>query len=291
MEITKYLEEQLNKEYNSSEVKRIIEGYRNLRKTTFRVNNIKANIKEIRKVLDEHNIKYSCTSWSNDAFILESDLDIRKLNIYEEGKIYIQSLSSMLPVIVLNPIENESILDMCAAPGSKTTMIASLTNNKVRIMATEKDKIRCDKLKYNINKQGVKSVNEINRDALKLDDYFRFDKILIDAPCSGSGTINKDNIKYFSKELVENSKRIQLKLLKKAINLVKVGGTIIYSTCSILKEENEEVLEEVLKDDRIILEKIDLDVPKLDTNIEGTICVCPNKEYEGFFVSKLKRIK
>ena len=284
-----FLEDKLKEYYNDDYLK-IIDGYNVNRKTTFRVNNLKSSFEEIKKVLDSNDIKYSSVSWNKDAFILEDDFDIRKLSIYEEGKIYVQSLSSMIPVIILNPMENESILDMCAAPGSKTTMISSIVS-KSRIVAVEKDKIRCDRLKYNIQKQGASNINVINSDALKLDDYFRFDKILLDAPCSGSGTLNEENIKYFSEKLVNNSVDLQIRLLKKAINLVKVGGSIVYSTCSILKEENEFVLNEVLKEENVILEKIDLDVPKLKTSMEGTICVCPNNCYEGFFVSKLKKVK
>lgn len=291
MEMPKYLEDKLKTEYSSNDLKKIIDGYNSNRKTTFRVNNLKSNCDEVRKILDENNILYSNVSWNNNAFVLENDFDIRKLSIYEEGKIYVQSLSSMIPVIILDPKENESILDMAAAPGSKTTMISSISNNKVRVVANEKDKIRCERLKYNLDKQGVKSVTVINGDALKLDEFFRFDKILLDAPCSGSGTISEESIKYFSEKLVNNSSLLQLSLLKKAIGLLKVGGEIVYSTCSILKEENENILNEVLKDDRIALEKIDLDVPKISTNIDGTICVCPDEYYEGFFVSKLKRIK
>lgn len=290
MEVSKYLKDKLMDEY-SNEYLKIIDGYSVNRKTTFRVNNLKSSYEEIKNVLDSNNISYSNISWYKDAFILESAFDIRKLSIYLEGKIYIQSLSSMIPVIILNPLENESILDMAAAPGSKTTMIASISGNKVRIMANEKDKIRCERLKYNIDKQGVKNVTVINCDALKLDEFFRFDKILLDAPCSGSGTINEESIKYFSEKLVNNSSMLQLSLLKKAISLLKVGGELVYSTCSILKEENENILKEVLKDDRVVLERIDLDVPKLSTDIEETICVCPNEYYEGFFVSKLKRVK
>lgn len=290
MQIPEYLDSKLKSEYSIDEYKKIIDGYSSKRKTTFRVNNLKSNYEEIKNILDENSIKYTNVLWNKDAFILEDDFDIRKLSIYEEGKIYVQSLSSMIPVVILNPMENESILDMCAAPGSKTTMIASISS-KSRIVAVEKDKIRCERLKYNIQKQGASNINVINSDALKLDDYFRFDKILLDAPCSGSGTINEESIKYFSEKLVNNSIDLQIKLLKKAINLLKVGGIITYSTCSILKEENEFVLNEILKDDRVVLEKIDLDVQKLKTSVPGTICVCPSIYYEGFFVSKLKRIK
>lgn len=291
MEIPNFFKQKLIKQYGDLEYKRILRGYNTNRKTTFRVNRIKSSFEEIKKILDENNILYSNVSWYKDAFIIESDFDIRKLSIYEEGKIYIQSLSSMIPPLIINPKENESILDMCSAPGSKTTMIASISDNKARIVANEKDKIRIERLKYNVQKQGIKNISIIDGDALKLDDYFRFDKILLDAPCSGSGTINASNIKYFSEELVHNSKKLQISLLKKAINLVKIGGEIVYSTCSILKDENEEVLMEVLKDERIELVPIKLDVPALKTKIFGTVCVYPDEIYEGFFVSKLKRVK
>ena len=290
MEITKYLESKLKEEY-SCDINRILSGYDVVRKTTFRVNSLKSSYEEIKNALDKNFIKYEKVNWYKDAFIIDHTIDIRNLDIYKQGKIYVQSLSSMLPVLILDPKENESVLDMAAAPGSKTTMIASLTNNKCRIMANEKDKIRYERLKYNINMQGLKNINVSNNDALKLDEFFRFDKILLDVPCSGSGTINENNIKYFSEKLVLNSQKLQISLLKKAISLLKVGGTIVYSTCSILKEENELVLNEVLKNDAVKLEKIDLDVPKLFVSIDGTICVCPTNEYEGFFVAKLTKIK
>ena len=113
-----------------------------------------------------------------------------------------QSLSSMLPPIILNPKEKENILDMAAAPGSKTTQIASITNNNSYITACEINNIRAERLKYNIEKQGVNCAFVMVKDARKLDDFFSFDKILLDAPCSGSGTISLKN---------ENCKRYLLK--------------------------------------------------------------------------------
>ncbi len=285
-----YLEEKLKKQYG--DISKIINGYNSKRKTTLRVNNLKSNIDEVKNELRKNNILFSEVSWYKDALIIDSEVNLSKLSLFIEGKIYLQSLSSMLPPLILNPSEGESILDMCAAPGSKTTELANITNDKARIMAVEKDKIRFEKLKYNIQKQGFKSINVINMDATLLDDYFLFDKILLDAPCSGSGTINQNNIKYFSEKLVNNSKIIQIKLLKKAIKLLKVGGEIVYSTCSILEDENESVLNEILKDKNIELVNIEnKELPCLKTSINGTLCICPISEYEGFFVAKLRKIK
>ena len=125
-----------------------------------------------------------------------------------------------------------------------------------------------------------------------------FDKILLDAPCSGSGTLNAFDPKtgkVFTKTLVNNSKSLQIELLKKASQILKVNGEMIYSTCSILKEENEQVVEEVLKQGNLSIVPIDndlyKDIPVLPVSVPGTMCVCPTEFYEGFFVAKLKKIK
>ena len=118
----------------------------------------------------------------------------------------------MIPPIVLSPKEDENILDMAAAPGGKTTQIASISENKAMITACEKNKIRAERLKYNLQKQGVTCANVMIEDARKLSDFFSFDKILLDAPCSGSGTTNiyQTNFKKISK----NTRRITSKSIK-----------------------------------------------------------------------------
>ncbi|MBQ7667730.1 MAG: RsmB/NOP family class I SAM-dependent RNA methyltransferase [Clostridia bacterium] len=276
---------------------KILSGYMN-RKTTLRVNTLKSNLSEIEEELKNSAIVYKNVAWNKDALIIEnaSEVDIQKLSIYEDGKIYLQSLSSMIPPIIVDPKANETILDMAAAPGGKTTQMVNLSDNKAMITACEKNKIRAEKLKYNLLKQGANRVTVMIQDARNLDDFFSFDKILLDAPCSGSGTLNEqDNVeKYFTEELIERSVKTQKELLKKAVRLVKSGGTIIYSTCSILKEENEEVVKEACSKYKLKVEPIDLsgfnEIPLLPVSIEGTMCVCPNELYEGFFVAKLKKI-
>ena len=133
-------------------------------------------------------------SWYDNSLVVNTTEDtLRELDIYKEGKIYLQSLSSQLPPLFLNPKEDEMILDMAAAPGGKTTQIAALSNNKAMITAIEKNKIRSERLQYNIDKQGAKKVTVLNTDSRNLNEYFMFDKILLDAPCSGSGTIINNN--------------------------------------------------------------------------------------------------
>ena len=292
--IPDFLKEQLTNQYGEDLTNQILEGYNKKRKTTLRINTIKTTKENIKKILDKENIKYESVSWYDDALILVSDKNIRELDIYKNGEIYMQSLSSMIPPIVLEPTK-EKILDMAASPGGKTTEIYNLSNKEALITAVEKNPIRADRLKYNINKQGT-SATVLVSDATKLDEFFRFDKILLDAPCSGSGTLSTldNSLNHFNKNLIKNSIETQQKLLSKALQILKPNSTMVYSTCSILYEENESQIEKLIKQNKIeiipINEELFKDIPKLPTKIKGTICVLPNDLYEGFFVAKIKKI-
>ena len=297
MAIPNFFIDKLIIQYGEELTKKILDGYSKKRKVTLRVNTIKANIEEIKKALDKNNIKYTNVLWSKEALIIEQarEQEIMQLKIYEEGKIYLQSLSSMLPPIILEPKENEDILDMAAAPGGKTTQMAAMLNNNARITACEMNTIRSEKLKYNIEKQGASSVYVMVTDSRRIDDFFAFDRILLDAPCSGSGTLYSEDIKIektFTPKLIQKSVKAQTQLLRKAINILKPGSEMIYSTCSILQEENEDIVNNIINSGKmeIIPIKIDGTIPTLPTKIKGTLCVCPNEEYEGFFVAKLKKL-
>lgn len=296
---TDFLKNTLETQYAETQVNSILEGLTKSRKTTIRVNTIKTCMTEIKEILEKEEISFKEVPWNDFALIIENadESRIRKLQIYNNGEIYMQSLSSMIPPIVLNPQANESILDMAAAPGGKTTEMACLSNNQAMITACEKNKIRCDKLKYNLEKQGVNRITIMQEDARKLSDFFKFDKILLDAPCSGSGTINitDSNLeKYFSKELYIRAIKTQKELLEKATKIVKIGGEIVYSTCSVLKDENEKIIQNILNKNNFEIVPINMnitEIPILPTTIEGTLCVCPTKIYEGFYVAKIKKIK
>lgn len=324
-----FLYEMLKEQYGKELTETIIQGLFTKRKTTIRVNTIKSNMEKVKNELEKANIKYKMVDWSNYALIIENvnnianadkyesmsifnknsnkntnliETVLQNMDIYKSGEIYLQSFSSMLPPIILEPKESTDILDMTAAPGGKTTEIAALTNNKSHITACEKNKIRADRLKYNVQKQGATCVFVMQKDARFIDDFFSFDQILLDAPCSGSGTLdlnNSDTEKYFSRELIERSAKTQKLLLQKAIKLLKPGHTMVYSTCSILKKENEEALESCLNNPKfngkIEIEPINFngidELPLLPTSIKGTLCVCPTDLYEGFFVAKIKKNK
>ena len=174
--------------------------------------------------------------------------------------------------------------------------MAAITDNKAHITACEMNTIRAERLKYNIEKQGASSVYCMVKDARNIDDFFSFDQILLDAPCSGSGTlnINDDKLKkYFTEKLIQKSVKAQTALLRKAIKILKPGHEMVYSTCSILQEENENVVNEILKNGNIEIVQIEnefvKDLPLLPTKIDGTLCIMPNELFEGFFVAKLKK--
>ena len=294
-----YLRCMLQEQYNQQELEKIYKGYRATRYVTLRINTIKSNKEKVKAELKNKEIDFEEVPWSDVALIIKNrtETDIQQLEMYENGEVYIQSLSSMLPPIIMNPQPNEDILDMTAAPGGKTTQIAALTENKAHITACEMNVIRAERLKYNVEKQGISSVYVMQKDARNIDDFFSFDRILLDAPCSGSGTLSfKDEttFKYFSKKLVEKSAKAQFSLLMKALKILKPGKEMVYSTCSILNVENEDIVNRALKSFKAEIIPIEISkedkIPLLPVKIPGTICVCPNEFYEGFFVAKIRKI-
>ena len=218
----------------------------------------------------------------------------------------------MLPVVVLEPKPGEKILDMCASPGSKTSMIQSMTNNKGVVTAVEKSLGRFYKLKEIGTDQGCENVDFIHSDAnylIKRNPEFidSFDKVLLDAPCSNEGGIvlsEPSTYKYWSVKEAKQISKLQKGLLNTASKLVKIGGEIIYSTCTFSVEENEEVLEWFLKrSDNFEIVPVKLPIKNtisgittykektFDSQVSKAIRVLPNECFKGFFLAKLKRLR
>lgn len=287
----------IKEQYGEEIAEKIFNGYLKRRNVSFRVNTLKASKEEVVKVLNDKGIKYDIPLWYEDAFVLKNvvEKDIECEDVYEEGKIYLQNLSSMLPPILLEPKEKKDILDMTAAPGGKTTEIAALTNNKAYITACEKNKVRADRLRYNLKKQGANAY-VIEKDATMLDSFLKFDQILLDAPCSGSGTIilteESEDVRL-TYGYMEKLEKVQTKLLDKAITLLKSGEEMVYSTCSILYRENEHIVNKFLKANRIEIVPIDkskfIGIEFLPCEFEDVLLVMPNENYEGFFAIKIRK--
>ncbi len=288
--------------YDPLKVDQILQGMMNPRNTTIRVNTIKYNIQDLMRYFKEKNIKFERVLWYSDALIIKNatEKELQKLEIYEKGYIYLQSLSSMVPPLVLNPKKGEKVLDLTAAPGSKTTQMACFMENEGYILANELDKIRCERLQYNVKSQGAEIVEVINGRGEKIGNSYPeyFDKVLLDTPCSGEGRFllgKPMTYKDWSLKKVNQLVKIQKKLFESAYNATKENGTIVYSTCTINKEENEYILDWAINTFNIKLLDINLDIKEaikgdntgLNNTIDKAIKILPSKNMEGFFVAKI----
>lgn len=281
--------------YNERISDKILLGMENKRLTTLRVNTIKYDIDSLTKNFDEINIKYDKVLWYNDALIIKNanENELQKLEIYKKGYIYIQSLSSMLPALVLSPKEGENVLDLTAAPGSKTTQMACMMNNKGYILANELNKIRCEKLKYNVSMQGAEIVDVSNKDGVDIGYNEKFDKVLLDTPCSGEGRFVLDDpntYRTWSIKQVNELAKLQKKLIKSGVDALKTGGEIVYSTCTLNKEENEEIVQWAIKNLKLELLDIDLKIKDSIKVLKSAMKILPNETQEGFFIAKLRKL-
>lgn len=293
--------DELYESFSPLTVDKILLGMTDDRYLTLRVNTLKYNIQDLMRLFREKNIKFERVPYYPDGLIIKNvkEKDIQKLDIYEKGYVYFQSLSSMVPPLVLNPKPGEKVLDMTSAPGSKTTQMACMMKNEGAILANELDKIRCERLKYNVQVQGASIVEVVNGRGEKLGDNYegKFDKVLLDAPCSGEGRFvvtNPMTYRSWSKRTVNDLVKLQKKLLTSGFKALKPGGTLVYSTCTINKDENEFILDWALKNLDVKLENTNIEIKDsipgfnegIDKSINKSIKILPSKVMEGFFVSK-----
>ena len=221
------------------------------------------------------------------------------------GDYYIQGLSSMIPPLILSPLPDDKVLDLCAAPGSKTTQLGGMMLNKGILLANEIALDRVKMLVYNIDRMNLMNAGVLHYKGEMLskiyDDYF--DKILVDAPCSGLGIIQKKGevSNWWSLERAERLGDLQLRLLIAAIKMVKVGGEIVYSTCTLTPEENEFIIDKILQKYPVEILDVELPVKSIEgfTSYEGTALnpaiskarrIIPwQADTDGFFVVKLRK--
>lgn len=282
------------------------------RPTTLRVNTLKTTQNELTKLLQEYSIPFSKVSWYDDAFIIPDFplLEITKLPFYQNGLCYVQGLSSMIPVLVLSPQPNSRVLDIAAAPGSKTTQIACLMNNQGEITANDTSRIRTFKLQANLERQGVAIANITQTAAQRIWQMYpeSFNSVLADVPCSMEGRFLASDYKSFIDWTPKKVKILaseQAWILRSAISACQVGGSIVYSTCTLSPEENEGVLDWILKKekDAVTLEPISLPIPdakpgiqtwrnkQFDPRVRQAVRIYPTQHMEGFFVASIKKLK
>ncbi len=300
------------------------------RPTTLRINRIKCPVildtygkkqpDEVIEFLKQAGFLLEQVSWYEDAFILQNKTkrELTDTEPYKLGKIYIQSLASMSPPLVLQPQPGEKVLDLTAAPGSKTSQIAAMMAMKGELVANDNNKVRFFKLKHNMELLGVGS--GVSKDeavewkfTLRMEhggdlcrefpDYF--DKILLDAPCSAEARFvanNPNTFGYWSERKIKEMAYKQRSLLFAAWGALKPGGTLVYSTCTFAPEENEIQIERLLdRYSEAELQEITYTLPpalpaltkwknKDLPNLEKTYRIKPTPEIEGFFVALLKKL-
>jgi NOL1/NOP2/sun family putative RNA methylase len=285
--------------FPQSVAERILKGMGERRSTTFRANTLKATGAEIIHFLHGRHIKYRRPSWYADAFAL-AELDEREVgtwDLYLEGRLYVQGLSSMVPALALAPKPGEHVLDIAAAPGSKTTQMAALMENRGAILAVEPDAVRAERLSYNVRLQGC-SIVEVRRGwGEKIGPAMpdAFDRVLVDAPCSGEGRFTASEPgtwRSWSRRTVTESARLQRRLLASGIRALKPGGTLVYSTCTVNVDENEAIVEGALGSLPVSVEPVPVRIPGALPGLHGidqAVRILPDRDHEGFFVCRMRK--
>jgi NOL1/NOP2/sun family putative RNA methylase len=283
---------------------------------SIRCNTLKISPEKLKKKLEEKNWKINQPWKTNpEVMIIENNLmpgEIGRAIEHLLGYYYVQELASMLPIITLKPKQNEKFLDLCASPGSKTTQSIAEMKNTGLVLANEPASSRVNVLKSNIERCGGTNVIITKNDGILLcksllENNFEFDKILVDAPCSGEGTLRSTHETYlmWNIKTVENLSKLQRQLAENAFELLKIDGEMIYSTCTHAPEENEEIVDYLLTKFK---DRIEIIKPNLPIKSREGITTWENKKYspkvklcarvypqdnntEGFFVSQFRKLK
>jgi 16S rRNA (cytosine967-C5)-methyltransferase len=261
---------------------------------TLRVNGIKTNVSQFKSLLESVNLRYRPGKFLNEFIQLQNLTNITAWEYYSKGFFNIQDESAGLSIQLLDVKPGIKVLDMCAAPGGKTAYLGSLMNNVGKIVALDKYEGRLKLLRANNERLGLTCVTTIESDALEFNSE-PFDRVLADVPCSGTGTLSKKPDIKWKKDVFDLKKMsaIQIKLLEKASSLVKPGGILVYSTCSIEPEENFEIVKQFLLNHANF--KLESAKGKFTDDVvdeNGCIQTLPQKhQMDGAFAAKLIRIE
>lgn len=288
--------------------KTVIESFSKNKPTIFRVNILKADIDLTIQAMQQESFVIEKISWLENAFSIPKEQ--RELLTHShwvtKGLVYIQSLSSMLAPLLLEPKPGEEILDLASAPGSKTSQIAALMGNQGRIAAVEKSKPRFFKLKSNLAILGVNIVDTYLKDGGLVGKQVpnRFDRVLLDAPCSSEGrfkTSDESSWQFWSDKKIRQMSKTQWQLIVSAYHALKPGGVLLYSTCTFSPEENEAIINRLIKKfgDKIAIAPLELPInnimPGLTSwegkafhdDVKNAVRILPNEIMDGFFLAKI----
>lgn len=270
------------------------------------VNTLKASVPDVIAQFLSEKIKPETVSFCPDALLFSTDQREAVVTgpLAVSGRIYLQSLSSMLVGLVLDPQPGERVLDLCAAPGSKTTQIAAMMHNQGQILAVEAVKARFYRLKSVVSLLGSDIVTCRMADGRRLYDQGLFDRVLIDAPCSCEGRFNLADAKtcrYWSLRKIKEMQHKQKGLILNGSRMLKPGGTMVYSTCTFAPEENEAVIDWFLRKIGGQFSVVPITLPGIngypcltewegrqyDNQVYQCCRVRPDEHMEGFFIAKL----
>ena len=279
-------------DYGEETAEKIAEAANSHPYLTLRVNTVSSTRESVIKELTDSGIEaeedYSCQS----AVHLKSNYPIDKVTAVQNGHAFVQDLASQLCCEALSPNENDLVLDVCSCPGGKSFSLAMLMNNKGKLISSDLHKSKLSLVSAGADKLGINIIETCVRDGREpVQELFgAADKILCDVPCSGLGVLaKKPDIRHKNREDVLKLPEIQYAILRNSAEYLKVGGTLVYSTCTVRRAENENVIEKFVKeDDRFVLESFtvgDYDAPG------GLLTILPSEMTDGFFISKIKRIK
>ena len=275
---------------------------------SIRINTLKGSVKEVKASIEAKGWILVPIPWCKEGFWIshQDRRDTGNLLEHHIGLVYIQEAASMIPPLVLQPKPGDIILDMCAAPGSKTTQMGAMMENQGIIVANDYKGMRLQSLGINLQRSGLTNVI-ISLMHGKRFYQFQFDKILLDAPCSGTGTIRKSlkTIHIWNAGMITKISKQQKELIENAFNNLKPGGEMVYSTCSVEPEENEGVVDFLLKKFenakiiKVTLSGLKTSPPILefegntyDPSIKHSLRIWPqDNDTEGFFIAKIKKVE
>ena len=261
-----------------------------------RTNTLKISRDSLIEKLKSEGINCSIVPNIDEAIRVENLKNIENNQLFKDGLFTIQDISSMMVGKVMNPKENSLVLDVCSAPGGKTTHLATLMNNTGKVVSRDIFDHKLKLIQSTVDRLGLTNVEVQSFDASVLDkeSIDKFDYVLADVPCSGLGIIRrKPEIKYKEKAELKDLPKIQKDILKNASKYVKVGGTLIYSTCTIQDNENIEVIKDFLDNNNnfklVPINEVKVD---LDNQDNGYLKIYPNiHDIDGFFIAKLERVR
>lgn len=261
---------------------------------TLRINGLKVDRQEFEGLLQSVNLRYTPGIYNDHFYRLQILTNIQNWQYFAEGYFAIQDESTGMPCLLLDVKPGMRVLDMCAAPGGKSAYIADLMSNTGEVVALDKFESRVKMMQANLDRLGVSIVKFVATDALEYEDEL-FDRVLVDAPCSGLGTLSKKPDIKWKRDLLDIKKLtpIQEDLLNKAAEMVKVGGAVVYSTCTIEPEENFEIVKKFLSEhDNFRLDDASAYVDKTIVDGNGCIQSLPHRDkMDGAFSARLVRTK